>query len=836
MSSLNYRNWLARLIELLIGKSDRLQESSTAEESVTSPGEPPSQIKETDLPEITLPSTTGDLDDTALRQLTAIRHFASWSKGQGQRQVDELKEAFSLAYPGKEELVVRAIREGQKCEMLEREAYRVVSARGKNHPDAKRIRSQALAEIPWALPILQKTVDRAQTNYSRREAERAAAQNGRPLSKVKPRTSDLLAPTFGGKPLARRRGVTEPPPGLHGSDIRSLPASPSWTILIDETGTDFGPAAAQSSPSRRGKFIAIVIPASPPSLKPLPKGWHAVDCESNEEIDTIFQAVLDAEVGVLGVEVTSLPVTPDERWMDGIGFLVDWILRLLPVNGPTKVEVLVENRGDFTKGQQWQLVERDCLRRMAMAFPAAAAWIDLNIQVIAKYGSPLNGYVDAVAYTWAGTSQSSRDRLALSRLAGPCLLDVNSRDLLMAWDSFAQGVNLPSSLWWNLLPSADKPATMAGTLLWKLGVECQADAASWSIYLVEARVRMAAGGVDLTRLGSAVDWLERIAPDDASIPPLLRVCWLTVKLARSNHMGTAESAWEKELTGLTAALVDENAPLVCYADLHLAVAKTNRYDFESATASLDKWKDLPVAIPGLQYWGQVKSSLGQHAAFQGRNEEAVTCFAEAIDAFGRLSDPRTREKEVIQTACYRAIAMIDSLSFSDEQVKAAVERVTGPLPAAAECLATDESPGTRYAHHLLLRWLVHRGDEAARSAYLASYSRWFAGDGHPWPLIQIYRAILVREEKPLEALHLALDGASRAFTADQGPVVRLIGACCRKIAAAWGEPWPVETEELTALKSALPNAKSQLQALETWNGVDTSALELLRTVLPFNFR
>jgi hypothetical protein len=316
----------------------------------------------------------------------------------------------------------------------------------------------------------------------------------------------------------------------------------------------------------------------------------------------------------------------------------------------------------------------------------------------------------------------------------------------------------------------------------------------------------------------------------------MRLAWLVVKLARSNHSGASEGAWERELGTLAPSLFDEAAPLVCHADLHLAVARTNRYDFKGAGVCLDRWKDLPVAVPGLKFWGQVRSSLGQHAAFEGDQVRAGAFFHEALAAFGRLSDPEARIKEIEQTNCYLAIALMDDLSVADGTVREAVVRVTGSLEKAMGSLPVEVSPGRRFAHHLLLRWLVHRKDQEAVAAYLATRSAWKEGEGHPWPLIELYRGILLRSTDAAEAVRLAMHGALLAFEPGQEAVVRLIGACCRVIAADWGEPWEEREVEIQALKEALPLAKAEIDALLAWKPGDGEPVDLLRRVLPFNFR
>ncbi len=156
--------------------------------------------------------------------------------------------------------------------------------------------------------------------------------------------------------------------------------------------------------------------------------------------------------------------------------------------------------------------------------------------------------------------------------------------------------------------------------------------------------------------------------------------------------------------------------------------------------------------------------------------------------------------------------MMDDQNASDAAVRAAVEKIVGPLADAVARLATSEND-ERYAQHLLLRWLMTRGDADLKERYLASIDDWKVGSGHPWPLIQLYRGILLRASEPEKAVERVLNGAEIAFATRQGPVVRLIGACCRVIASGWGTPWPEGDAELRQLNKSLPAASEQIEAL-----------------------
>jgi len=838
MDTKTLRDWLARILDLLGISSEGEDEAEVGKGASFEAGPPADEAQSAAAPEPAAPESSGPeivpLDDQGRRMLGDIRKYASWSGPEGQRNLEQVREAFALAYPGHEGEIDHAIQQGRALLEICNRAYRAANSRGAKSKEVQAIREEARRDHSWNINRVESQIERGHTAFERRRSSRSSKHT--PRTPVKPRTAGPVRPTTGGGVGLVRPSSVAIPPGLHGSDVRAQQPCAEWTVVIDESGSEFGADLSQVKASRKGRFVAVVVPRDRPALPDLPKAWHAVDCSDDNEINQVFQNILSAEVGVFGVTVESLPTTPGERWMDGVALLIDWILRLLPVDGPTRLKVLVENRGEFRQGERWPLVERDCLRRLALAFPQTAGWIDLRIQVVGKDGSEIGGYADALAFTWARTSDASKARMRESKLAGTCLVEGDARQLLHAWDAFAQGVRLPGPDWWRLLPEAAAPAFLVGTLLERIGLECHADASRWSVYLDETRRQMAGGAVELARLAEATAWLERFKPAEAGIPPLMRLAWLIVKLARSNHYGDAESAWERELESLAPGLLDEAAPLVCHTDLHLAVARTNRFDFEGAGRALARWRDLPVAVPGLRYCGQVRSSLGQHAAFQGRQSEAVEFFEEALEGFARLSDPAVRDKECAQTACYWAIATMDDPAASDSEVRAAVERVTGPLDKAAARLATSGSPFFRYAHHLLLRWLVHRGDPAIVSSYLSHRGEWKTGEGHPWPLIQLYRAILLHSDDPAAARGLALDAAEAAFAAEQGPVVRLIGACCRTIAANWGDPWAEAGAELDELAATLPQAAERIGALQKALAQPTPALELLVKVLPFNFR
>jgi hypothetical protein len=339
----------------------------------------------------------------------------------------------------------------------------------------------------------------------------------------------------------------------------------------------------------------------------------------------------------------------------------------------------------------------------------------------------------------------------------------------------------------------------------------------------------------LSALGRQIDWLQAYCPDNETIPPRLRLLWLSARLAHANHLGKLEQDWMVEMQELGSLLMEEDAPTVCWADLHLAVNATNRYDFAQASQCLERWINLPRSVPGLRYWAQAASSLGQHAAFVNQPEKAQAFFNAALEAFGKLSEEKQRVKEIKQTGTYLAIVEID---HGDEtSSRQALELVIGLLPSAIERLAKSDAENDKFSHHLLLRWLVYCGDKNERQTYLAQREHWQCGYGHPWSLIQLYRGILLRETDRSAAYKLMKEGYTLAMESEQGPTVQLIGACCRVASMALGDDsWPDSETLLRSLEQQLPAAKSHIGALRNYiSAPSEDILELLPEVLPFNF-
>jgi len=741
-----------------------------------------------------------------------------WSWNQGQGTLVEAARRALLDHPeGTPELVARAEDRARRSSRALARFYDL----GRNGQ-----RAQFRRELAEFLREFRHLATKAEQRYQSGAAARLRAtaryQNraqGRPLSSI-----------------VRK-------PGEPAHRIQDQASCDRWVLVVDETGRIFKLEPQGPRPDARhlGRFVGILSPEDLPAGLPHRPDFHAVD-EPSANVDRVVQDLLHAPVGIFGHTLFEVPPAAGERWSTGVLQLVDWVLRLLPLpaTGSCRLRVLVEQRAEYQAGSEWSAAAAELLRQLAMSDPQRYGRVELSLEVVGKGAHPFMGYADAVAYTWGSPTPESQERLARSGLLGLCLHKGDVRELRRSWDLLQRGQGLDGRQWQVLLASPDlpTPGSIPALLAERLGEAAQQSPARWQRFVTATREHLDGKAVNLRALGTELAWLERWAPPAVSLPPRLRLAWAVVQLETANHHGQIEAAALQEIATLADQLFDEDPTLVCQAELDRAVLFTNRFEFREARQSLARWADHVPAVPGLRHWGRVLSSLGQHAAFLGEPAEAVRLFDAALAAFDRLSDVDVGSAERSQTANYRAIALLDDPAADPARRRAAVAELVDLAPEAIGALAVEASPARKYAHHLLLRYLVSAGSPAEREAYLAEQARWQEDVGHPWELILAYRALLLRERDPAAATRLLARAAAHCAGAEEGPTLAFISAALAVAAGCWDPAARPDEQELEWLLEQLPAAEAQIAVLRSFATSSPAAgpLEVLRAALPFNFR
>jgi len=387
-------------------------------------------------------------------------------------------------------------------------------------------------------------------------------------------------------------------------------------------------------------------------------------------------------------------------------------------------------------------------------------------------------------------------------------------------------------------------------ILNRLGDIARAQPPIWRRLLDATLDALHSPDADITGLGQEIAWLDRALPPETALRPKAHLAWSLAVIAEENHVGDLGS---QDLFATVAALAeqlfDEDPALVGLAELHVAVAHTNRFDFEAASLALARWQQLPPSVGGLKLHAMIHSSLGQHAAFRGQHAEAEQWFETALHLIDRLSDPDERAHERERTAIYRAISAMDDDSVSDAQALAFVEEALGmPAEDAVTTLGNAASHGDRFKLHALCRFAATPRATAvpvraglAEAAHAVGAPHALSSTAFPWPLIWAYRAIFFGEtahaDAAARATRLALAGATVWDNA--GPTLHLIGLA---IEAALLKPGGrLNADDLrdvaAALQATLPLARDRIARLEAWaSRAGTDPLVLLDAILPFNFR
>lgn len=625
---------------------------------------------------------------------------------------------------------------------------------------------------------------------------------------------------------------------IHRNSIPELPATTEWTILFDETGTDFKETAFGSSVSgiSLGRMIALLVPDYT-DLPPCKHYCHSVDLLLSE-VHAMQQVLLSHKCGIIGIPVNALYRIHAEQWFSCIETLLDLILRLLPINGKTKLKIYVEQRGKATAKDDYLLQKNcdDCLFHLSRAFPERSQAFEIESHIIKKEDHPWNGYVDAVAFCWS--SPNGKMILNESGWEGSCLIGSSPYFLRHCIDTMEHEDVISPDDWTELLKNApDRTNSLEKSLLKNLGARAKQTPAVWKNYLDYTVMHLNSKAINMVLLGKQVSWLSCNAPSESELPPRLRLMWLTARLAEENHRGSVAThpAQRQEFIRLSEALFEEDAPLTCNAALNLAVSYTDEYDFESAKKILNTWRNRRPEVPGLQYYGRLLSSYGQHEAFLGRNSEAVPYFRQAIDTFGRLSDKDNAFLDVLQTSAYLLTSMMDCLPDSTDDFRREAEKYFGgKIVDVAPRLSVSTEDKTKYQHHILLRYLTGMVSiPEERNAYLNLSEKWSAGAGHPWEMIEFYRSLLVeatteKVQHLQKAYNIAMDGEGTMH------VIAAVILGSLVLLQPEREKQYLELVEQCAVE--IPALGNRINILREHVSRKYKPLELAVLILPFNFR
>lgn len=625
---------------------------------------------------------------------------------------------------------------------------------------------------------------------------------------------------------------------IHRNSIPELAPTTEWTILFDETGSDFNETAFGDNVSdiSLGRMIALVVPDYT-ALPPCKEYCHSVDLLLSE-VYAMQQVLLSHSCGIIGIPVNALYRIHAEQWFSCIETLLDLILRLLPIDGMTKLKIYVEQRGKATAKDDYLLKKTcdDCLFHLSRAFPERSQSFEIESHIIQKKDHPWNGYVDAVAFCWS--SPNGKIILNESKWEGTCLMGSSPYFLRHCIDTMEHEDAISPNDWSELLKNAQEYTnSLEKSLLKNLGERAKLKPSVWKIYLDYTVTHLNSKAINMPLLGSQVNWLSSYAPIESELPPRLRLMWLTAKLAEENHRGCVATHQEQreEFIHLSEVLFEEDAPLTCNAALNLAVSYTDEFDFDNAKKVLLPWRERSPEVPGLQYYGRLLSSYGQHEAFLGRNQEAISYFRKAIEAFGRLSDKDSAFRDTLQTSSYLLTALMDCLPEFESEFRFEAEKYfNGKISDVAPVLGASTEDKSKYQHHVLLRYLTSTASTPEeRAAYLSSSEKWLVGKGHPWEMIEYYRALLIDDqEKKIKHLQRAYD-------------IAMTGEGTMHVIAAviLGNLLNFQTDkekEYIALvnrcANEVPSLGNRLNVLREHVSRRFNPLELTALILPFNFR
>lgn len=619
---------------------------------------------------------------------------------------------------------------------------------------------------------------------------------------------------------------------LHPQSLRALKPAHMWDVYIDEAGSDFSLAAEElkETDTRLGRIVAFALPAGH-SLAPLAQRTHGTDL-THAEIEDLLKTITSIECGVLGA--TLKKDLRSYSWISAVHQLTRWLLLMLPVEGAARVNVHIEKRAQYVDSTTLKALQDTLEDELKLLLPTRFSGLQLNLEFMDK-DHPYNGYVDAIANCWGSNDPIKRKLLARTAWRGTCLLQTTDLERVEnLYRSISSGADVSASDWFELCAaSTQEPEhSLFHDMLEQLGEQANATPQLWQNYMQEVRQRLASKRFTSSSLRAALAWLNMYQGHEQLLPAIMNLQLSSLELAAGNHEGLTHLEHASKVLALVKQLEDEDAVEACQAVLRVVVRATHHYDFTNFVPLVQRWLDYPVAVPGMLNHAKLYSTLGQLYAFQGLQTQAVQAFDLAIEHFEKLSDRGSANKDIQQTLIYKAVAAMDAQhEDATEQVLALVaQSTTQPGQGGIARLARSGSLH-RFTHYLLLRLLVsqpHLIEE--RHTYLAQEAEWKNDLGHPWMLINAYRAWLLQaNQQTTLAAEYMQDAVDGCFESD-GEMLNWMGHCL--LALGQSLQLKLDAQAAGSPASCYPLASLSKLAQAT---TDTERRAVLDQVLPFNF-
>lgn len=622
--------------------------------------------------------------------------------------------------------------------------------------------------------------------------------------------------------------------GAHPHAIRQLQPSASWTMLIDEGGEQFGLDAGELSISdkRLGRAVALLVPQHA-KLPPLPAKTHSTDLDA-AQVQALVKTLIQQPIGVFGAQVNDDLFSGS--WLGSIEQLVRWVLLLLPVNGPTKVQVLIEQRGDCSAQTADLSALAEVIESQLLALlPDRFGGLRLTFTVVDKQ-HPLNGYVDAIAHLWSTPTREKKKILAHTGWQHHCLLqDSQMPAIERLYRRVLEGELPEPSTWLDACIAAgeESDASLLQDVLEQTAKRVQQQPDRLMRYLSQVQQRIREHSIAPWPLVTALQWLQAQLPKEHW--PLPLACVLeSASLVAENHLGLFNAQRIQQLQQQAETLAEEDAHLACQIMLRLASSCTNSYQFSQGSQLVAAWLRRPVETVGLLNRGKLLSTEGQLLAFQGQHEAALAHFQDAMATFERLSDPAEKRRQMQQSGHYRAVTLLASQDpHAANEVQELLTMALGGHDAKALQQLAASGHEHQYLHYLALRTMVQfPALEAMRQAYLAAQAEWDMEDTHPWMLIQAYRGWLLADANQPEQARLCFQHALAACQQHKdSPILLWMGHCLAALGHSLGLDLP-EPEGFNQLPAVFPVALLKPLGQASANA---ERFAVLGQVLPFNF-